>query len=138
MAAKKPDDLRIVAARLQAVAGGRGRRSPLYQWLFQRADAFQRLLDDTQPSWKSIADALIDLGIRDGTGKQPNAECVRQAWAAVTKARRAKPAPRLESVAPLPRPPPVSTIPSRAVPDAADDEIEFELRTLTPRPKQQG
>jgi hypothetical protein len=131
MAGKTSDDLRILAGRLKAGSGGRGRRSPVYQWLFKRADAFQRLLDQTQPSWKSVADALAELDVRDGTGKHPTAECARQSWDAVKKAKRAKsssrPPPAVLPSAPSVMPPP--QMPS------ADDDVAFEFRTLSRPPK---
>jgi len=40
-----------------------------------------------------VAEALAALDVRDGTGKHPTAECARQSWEAVKKAKRVKPAP---------------------------------------------
>jgi len=41
--------------------GGSGRRSPLFHWLYARADAFQKLLEDTNPSWVSVGLATVEF-----------------------------------------------------------------------------
>jgi hypothetical protein len=88
MTRKKPDDdLLDMAEQLQAAAGGRGRRSPQFQWLFKRAAVFDRMLAELQPSWASVAEAFKRLGITDGAGKHPTGERTRKTW---TEVRRAK------------------------------------------------
>jgi hypothetical protein len=85
---RNPDDeLAELARTLTAARGGRGRRSPLFRWLNVRADAFQTLLNETQPSWQSVAEGLAARGIRDGAGKPPTAERVRKAWLEVRRVR---------------------------------------------------
>jgi hypothetical protein len=85
---RNPDDeLAELARNLTAARGGRGRRSPLFRWLNARADAFQTLLNETQPSWQSVAEGLAAQGIRDGAGKPPTAERVRKAWLEVRRVR---------------------------------------------------
>src|ERR1700722_9573096 len=81
------DDLRGIAKRLLPACGGSGRRSPLFRWLYARADTFQKLLEDTNPSWISVAAALSAKGLRDGWGKHPTAERARLTWFAVRRAK---------------------------------------------------
>jgi hypothetical protein len=88
MAKRLPDDLRKIAERLQVNPGfGRGRRSQLYRWMLVRANDLERMLADLQPSWSSLADALAEAGLRDGTGNPPNAERCRKTWHAVNAER---------------------------------------------------
>ena len=88
MTRKKPDDdVLEMAEQLQSAAGGRGRRSPQFQWLFKRASASDQMLAELQPSWASVAEAFQRLGIADGAGKHPTGERTRKTW---TEVRRAK------------------------------------------------
>jgi hypothetical protein len=75
-----PDDITLFAQHLQSTSGGKGRRSGLFQWLQDRAGPFEKLLADTRPSWKSVAAGLAALDVRDGEGKPPSPQCVRQTW----------------------------------------------------------
>jgi len=63
-----------------AVARGRGRRSPLYQWLMTHQHAFASMLSARTPSWDAIANRLGALGLTDGSGNAPTAERVRKTW----------------------------------------------------------
>jgi hypothetical protein len=98
MTRKQPDDdwLEMVE-QLQSAAGGRGRRSPQFQWLFKRASAFDQMLAELQPSWESVAEAFKRLGITDGAGKHPTGERTRKTWTEVRRAKgwldRSDPAP---------------------------------------------
>jgi hypothetical protein len=127
------DDIQALKQHLKPGLGGRGRRSTLFRWMFKRADAFNRMLNDTQPSWASIADAAVALGLTDGAGKRPTAERARKTWFEV---RRAKGWHLVSEPAPMPgaistRPAAVApALPPFPVADAAGGDVEFEFRTL--------
>jgi hypothetical protein len=87
MAKNDDADLRLIAKHLVPGAGGTSLRSPLFRWMFKQSVPFQRLLDDTRPSWKSVADGLAALDLRDGDGKHPNAIRARKTWCEVKKAK---------------------------------------------------
>jgi hypothetical protein len=82
MTRKKPDDdLLEMAEQLQSAAGGRGRRSPQFQWLFKR------------------------LGITNGSGKHPTRERTRKTWTEVRRAKRwLDLPPRVTAPSPQPAP----------------------------------
>lgn len=138
--AGKTDDLAVFERSLQVGSGGRGRRSPVYRWLFKNADKFQRILDDTQPRWGSVAVALGNIPVLDGAGNLPTAECVRKAWQAVKKDRRQRLTPLqkpVQAAVAAPVPPPSAAVPAAYYPAADEDEGEFVLRTLS-RPTKRG
>src|ERR1700761_7645230 len=89
MAPKLAADIQQFAQLLRAsTRGGRGRRSPLFRWMYSHADDLKQVLDDVQPSWDSVAAALPDIDeIRDGSGKRPNGERVRKTWFEVRQAK---------------------------------------------------
>jgi hypothetical protein len=106
------DDLRGIAKRLLPACGGSGRRSPLFRWLYARADAFQKLLEDTNPSWVSVAEALAAKGLLDGWGKHPTAERVRLTWFAVRRVKTQAPESRETRTVPVPSPTPAHLEPA--------------------------
>jgi hypothetical protein len=95
--------------------GGRGRRSPLFRWMYSHADDLKQMLDDVKPSWAAVAAVLPTIDdVKDGSGKRPNGERVRKTWFEVrlakdwdvprhTRAAR-KSAPALAESSPLARP----------------------------------
>jgi hypothetical protein len=105
------EDLRKMAADLEAGACGRGRRSPLFRWIYTRADAVQQILADVQPTWESVAKALTTRKLTDGAGKPPTAERARKTWFEVRALKgwiaSAKP------------PPPDAALPHRTAPERA-------------------
>jgi hypothetical protein len=122
MARKAYDDQILkLAARLEpeadTVVRGRGKRSKLYRWLFVRADDFQIMLEEHQPSWTSVAKALIETeDARDGFGKPPSPERVRKAWLDVRQAKgwSTKASARERSAATPPPAPVLSPSPTEA------------------------
>lgn len=101
------DELRLITKHLKPGVGGRGRRSSLFHWMSARADAFQRVLDDTQPSWDSVASALAAQDLKDGSGKPPTGERARKTWFEVRRAKgwHLMPLQQSQQAAPAPRPP---------------------------------
>ena len=89
MAREPSADIQQIAQLLQAsMGGGRGRRSPLFRWMYSRADDLKRLLDDVQPSWDAVAAVLPSTSdVNDGSGKRPNGERVRKTWFEVRQAK---------------------------------------------------
>jgi hypothetical protein len=112
---------------VQFLASGprrRGRRSPLYRWLNARADAFQMMLLEMQPTWQAVAGALAAQGLVDGTGKPPTAERVRQTW---FKVRQSMPPPKLEPQARAPCPAAAEPAPGPTI-AAAVQPVPADLR----------
>jgi len=75
--------------------GGRGRRSPLFWWMFTRADELRPIFERAQTVWDNVATALPDSDdILDGAGKRPTGDRLRKTWHAVCLAKEwvAKPA----------------------------------------------
>lgn len=127
MTRKHSVDIRQVADRLKTNPGsGRGRRSPLFRWMYDRAGELRKLLDDVQPSWGSLADALAGTDLTDGTGKLPDAERVRKTWFEVRRAKgwtgnTSQPAAKdARARAAIPSPPAAQDRPGDATPP--DDE----------------
>ncbi len=91
----EPDLAGAVAAMRKAPARGRGRRSPVYQWLAARHDALAALFEKEPPSWTALARYLGEGGITASDGLPPTASTVRSVWlrvaenAARRKARQA-------------------------------------------------
>jgi hypothetical protein len=87
----RDEQIQKMAARLAAAdpqtGGGRGRRSPLYRWLFARAEDFRALLDEQHPVWADVAKSLIETDAVDPNGQVPSAERVRKAWYEVRQAK---------------------------------------------------
>jgi hypothetical protein len=137
---RSADDLRLLMRHLKPGASGRGRRSTLFQWMFQRAPAFARMLDDVQPSWASVAAALTAQDLTDGAGKPPTAERARKTWFEVKRAKGWLLAPRPDGMS-VPTadtrlsapPPPLPSIAPGS--NAGDDDVEFEFRTLQRPPR---
>lgn len=119
MSTKFTDELRSITKHLKPGMGGRGRRSSLFQWMLARADGFQRLLDDTQPSWASVADALAMQDLRDGSGKPPTAERARKTWFEVRRAKGWHLTPPQQGLTAAPSPAPVISA-LRPAPAASD------------------
>jgi hypothetical protein len=86
-----PPDVQELAQRLllqPKYGGGRGRHSPLFWWLFTRADDLRPIFDRTRATWDNIAAVLPDTDeIRDGAGKRPAGERLRKTWFAVCQAK---------------------------------------------------
>ena len=115
------DILRRIKMSAQAEpksVGGRGKRSKLFRWLFARADEFQALLDEHQPSWTTIANAFDGTDVSDGSGKKPSPERVRKAWLEVRQAKGLALAKK--------RPPP--PLPIRSPEEVRASEIQAETR----------
>jgi hypothetical protein len=123
MGRKVDDDLRLVAERLTPGGWRANRRSTLWHWMFKHAVAFEQLLRASQPTWKSVAEAMTALDLRDGSGKHPNAVRARKTWAEVKKAKSRRPKPRasLAHDQAVPSPAPVPPLPPQ--PSAADPSL---------------
>jgi hypothetical protein len=91
MARKPPAEIQTMMDQLlktRATGGGRGRRSPLFRWMFSCADDFRKMLDDVSPSWDAVAAVLpVTDEVKDGENKRPNGERVRKTWFAVRQAK---------------------------------------------------
>jgi hypothetical protein len=133
------DEVRKIGKRLKPRGRATDGRSALYHWLFQRADLFRRLLDDSHPSWESVAAALANQGLTNGRGKPLDAERVRKIWFNVRRAKgwlTSRPAPvQTPAPSPLPRAParpPIAPPLPDFLSDFGDDD-DFELKTINPR-----
>jgi hypothetical protein len=133
MARKTPsDDIQTMMNQLlqtSTTGGGRGRRSPLFRWMYSHADDLKKMLDDVRPSWDAVAAVLPATDyVKDGSGKRPSGERVRKTWFEVRQVKgwdapKVAPAARaatdkvpLESTSPVP---PASALP--AGPPSDDD-----------------
>jgi hypothetical protein len=121
-------ELQLIAELAKAGAG----RSPLYRWLRTRHDAFAALLEETRPSWSTLAEGFAELGIATTDGKPIAAEAVRHTWwrvrrdVAAARAKRAAPpvpAPAVAAVVPVPPPARPSPLPPHAPEPAAGDAL---------------
>jgi hypothetical protein len=128
MARKTPsDDIQTMMGQLLqtgSAGGGRGRRSPLFRWMFSRADDLKQMLDDIHPSWDAVAAVLPQTDeVRDGENKRPSGERVRKTWFEVRMAKGWTPKVPVEAK-PLEKPPaPASSpIPKTAADDPPDPE----------------
>jgi hypothetical protein len=132
MGRRHDDDLRILAENLHPGSGGRGRRSPLFRWLYQRAEAFKRILETGQPSWDSVRTALIALDLRDAAGNPPTLRCVQNTWYAVKRAKGWTKPDRDQPVSiPAPVPSPTPARKPRAVEeDTEPPKYNFKPATL--------
>jgi hypothetical protein len=99
---KEPSpDVQDLAHRLSQKTGhirGRGRRSPLFRWMWQRADDLRPLFEHGRAAWADVAAELPDTDeIRDGRDKRPTGERVRRTWYEVRLAKGwiSQPAPDL-------------------------------------------
>jgi hypothetical protein len=121
MARKAPAEIQTMMDELLRTGvvsgGGRGRRSPLYRWMFARADDLKKMLDDIHPSWDAVAAVLPQTDeVKDGEGKRPNGERVRKTWYEVRSAKGwAKPLDKSPAPASSPMPKP-------ATDDSPEDE----------------
>jgi hypothetical protein len=113
---------------------GRGRHSPLYWWLFTRADEVRAILEQGRPLWDDVAAHLPETAL-DGTGKRPTGDRARKAWVDVCKAKgwqsRGKDLPPSSGEPPPSLPLP--TIPAEDPPLTDDDEIILTAADGTPR-----
>lgn len=107
MARKPSTDIQLLAQLLQpATGGGRGRRAPLYWWLYARAEEIRPLLASIRPSWENFAAVLPDINeVRDGSGKRPSGERLRKTWFEVCQAKGWVPKPTVMSRTPAPASP---------------------------------
>jgi hypothetical protein len=88
MRRKFSPEIEQIAQRLQSGQSiGRGRKSPLFRWMFARADELKVLLDDVQPSWESFTDALTGDATNDGRGRRPSPDRTRKTWLEVRRAK---------------------------------------------------
>ena len=97
---KEPSqDVQDLARRLSQKTGhirGRGRRSPLFRWMWQRADDLRPLFEHGRTAWADVAAELPNTDeIRDGGDKRPTGERVRRTWYEVRLAKGwiSRPAP---------------------------------------------
>jgi hypothetical protein len=110
-------DVQVLARLLQlppTPGGGRGRHSPLYWWMFTRADELRPIFERSQTAWADVAAALPDTAdIRDGAGKRPTGDRLRKTWHEVREAKGwkvAKPVPATATTPAQPvRPPTAAT-----------------------------
>jgi len=117
------NEMRTIGKRLEPRGRTTDGRSVLYHWMYKRADLIRRLLDDSHPSWASVAAALADQGLTNGHGKPLDAERVRKTWFDVRRAKgwtSTQPTPQPAKPAALPSPPPIAPAPRPAV--AADPQ----------------
>ena len=127
MQQKSDTELDEVVRFLASGSHGRGRRSPLYRWLNVRAEAFQTMLHEMQPTWQAVAEALAAQGLVDGAGKPPTAERVRQTWLKVRQRRPPpKPEPQTLAAAPAPTDPPPQ--PSEPAVQPVPNDLRARLR----------
>ena len=119
-----------------ASGGGRGRHSPLYWWMFTRADELRPILERTRTAWANVAAKLPDTDeTKDGTGRRPSGERVRKVWFEVRKAKgwtvdlpAARPSAATKHNDPVPvAPPPQPPEPQVAVPADADSDNYKEI-----------
>lgn len=129
MSRKVRADLQAFAASLSPGSGGRSRHSPLFRWLYDRSDAFKRVLEDTRPSWDAVTTALTNEGLTNGDGKPLTRRRVQKTWYAVEQAKgwHDKPVPAPQPVIKAIPPP---TLPfSRLRPDDGED-VPMPARTF--------
>ena len=63
-------------------------RSPLFWWMWQRADDLRPLFEHRRAAWADVAAELPDTDeIRDGRDKRPTGERVRRTWYEVRLAK---------------------------------------------------
>ena len=63
-------------------------RSPLFRWMWQRADDLRPLFEHGRTAWADVAAELPDTDeIRDGRDKRPTGERVRRTWYEVRLAK---------------------------------------------------
>ena len=137
-------ELQRIAELAKAGAG----RSPLYRWLRTRHDAFAALLEETRPSWRTLAEGFAELGITTADGKPIAAAAARHVWwrvrrdVAAARARRAAPpgpVPVVATVMPVPAPasPPPHPAPESAAGSDALSRLRVEINHRSGR-KQDG
>jgi hypothetical protein len=82
------------------------RHSSLMLWLMEnRAEFAASLSKSGQPSWKRIAVAMADLGLRDVNGNKPAPETVLKTWKRIlAKPRKLSNYDKLANLANLPKP----------------------------------
>jgi hypothetical protein len=154
MPRKPPKDDDQVAQLVAHIAGsparGRGKRSPLFNWLMAHKDAFSTMLSQHPANWDAIANGLRALGLTDGKDSAPTAERVRKTWWLVrhkAAAQREGPSPAQSNTDGLSRTVPRSaSLPAQLAsmqrtsmsvfdPDAIDPDIETEAEFRPARPR---
>lgn len=89
--------------------GGRGCRSPMFDWMLRHHAALALELDGPRrPNWRALSARLAEIGATDGTGNVAKPDVVRRTWRKVKDAAtgRAAPPPRPSVLAgPQPAPP---------------------------------
>ena len=134
----KPTQGDVQLKRIAELAKAGAGRSPLYRWLRTRHDAFAALLEETRPTWTTLAEGFAELGIAKADGKPIAAEAARHVWwrvrrdvAAARAKRAAPPLPAPTVAAVMPVPPPVAASPLTAQvppPPAATGDALSRLR----------
>lgn len=73
-------------------AGGRGRTSAAFNWLWQRRTRVIKIFDDFGgPDWEQVARALSAHGYRDAEQKPLTARSIRQTWRRVSAKAAGRP-----------------------------------------------
>lgn len=96
--------------------GGRGCRSPMFDWMLRHHDALAPELDGPRtPNWRALATRLAELGATDGAGHAAKPDVARRTWRRVkaAKAGQAGGGPREQASSaagsPAKGPPPATT-----------------------------
>lgn len=78
----------LAAARRRPSEGARRGHSPLYEWMWSRAEQLAPELDPPRtPNWTAMAEEFQRAEVMDGQGRAPTAETVRKTWWKVRKDR---------------------------------------------------
>jgi hypothetical protein len=131
---KEPSpDVQDLARRLSQKTGhirGRGRRSPLFRWMWQRADDLRPLFEHGRAAWADVAAELPDTNeIRDGRDKRPTGERVRRTWYEVRLAKGwiSQPGPELTPMLVEIPPEPVQPVRGAFDDDSPPQTFEFKF-----------
>lgn len=124
----------LAAAKRRPDGGARKPHSPLYEWMWARAERLATELNPPRtPNWEAIAEEFRRAKVLDGQGKAPTAERVRKTWWQVRADRRrqqggeaVRPAAKQPAVPP---PPPLA----QEMPSAQQGEGSSEDEQPAPR-----
>lgn len=110
--------------RIAEVVRSSSGRSPLYRWMRTWHDDFLKLMEETRPNWKAVAEAFAKEGLLSAEGEPLSPEAVRHTWwrvrrdVAGKRAKRqpkAKPAVTVIEEPPIPPPEPAPAAPNDAL-----------------------